>query len=279
MRTLPSRDVDQTNKVVRGMSKELIDSSDHDAVVDLFGHICDRTTALLASNDDWSLSGARAAQYTIDVEIDAVCLRMLHDAGLAVLSEETGVTAPSRVHDTATVVVVDPLDGSTNASIGLPWCATALCQVTDGVPMVAMVSNLRTGTRYSAIRGQGATRNGDPISASPTPTPSLADAIIAVNARPPSDFRPRQFRAMGATALDIVAIAGGGGFDGSVDFDDDMIGVWDYLAAVMILREAGGVAQDALGRELVTLDHAARRRPVAAGSQQLLDELLAACRR
>ena len=40
--------------------------------------------------------------------------------------------------------------------------------------------------------------------------------------------------------------------------------MWDYLAAVMIVREAGGVAADALGRELVTLDHDARRRPVTA---------------
>jgi myo-inositol-1(or 4)-monophosphatase len=79
---------------------------------------------------------------------------------------------------------------------------------------------------------------------------------------------------MGATALDIVSVAGGGGFDGSIDFDDDKIGVWDYLASVLILEEAGGVAADALGRDLVTLDHRARRRPVTASSPQLLAELL-----
>ena len=30
-------------------------------------------------------------------------------------------------------IVVDPLDGSTNAALGLPWCATALCLVVAGV--------------------------------------------------------------------------------------------------------------------------------------------------
>lgn len=241
----------------------------------LFGSICDRTAAILAANADWSMSGVRDSQYAIDVEIDATCLDMLHDAGLAVLSEESGVTAPDGVPVAPVpeaIVVVDPLDGSTNASLGLPWCATALCLVVDGVPEAAMVANLRTGDRFAAIRGAGSFHNG--VSITVHAAPSLERSIIAVNARPPATFRPAQYRSMGATALDIASVAGGGGFDGSIDFDHDKIGVWDYLAAVMILSEAGGVAADALGRELVTLDHAARRRPVAAGSPELLAELL-----
>lgn len=252
-----------------------VDPTDADAVLSLFGVICDRAATLLETNTDWEMSGARESQYAIDVEIDHTCLAMLHAAGLAVLSEESGVTTPDdAAQDSvpAAIVVVDPLDGSTNASLGLPWCATALCLVVNGVPEVAMVSNLRTGERFSAIRGRGATRNGAPISAAAAPT--LEGAIVAVNARPPLAFRPAQYRCMGATALDIASVAGAGGFDGSIDFDDDQIGVWDYLAAVMILREAGGVAADALGRELITLDHAARRRPVTARSEELLAELL-----
>ncbi|MGB3737571.1 MAG: inositol monophosphatase family protein [Ilumatobacter sp.] len=252
-----------------------VDPADAESVLGLFASICDRAAAILSDNRDWSMSGARETQYAIDVAIDAACLDMLHQAGFAVLSEESGITAPNGDADVATtaVVVVDPLDGSTNASLGLPWCATALCLVIDGIPAVAMVTNLATGVRYSAIRGRGATCDGQAMVASVGP--ALHDAIIAVNARPPAEFRPAQFRCMGATALDIASVAGGGGFDGSVDFDDDKIGVWDYLAAVMILREAGGVAADALGRDLMTLDHAARRRPVTASSVSLLEELLA----
>ncbi len=251
-----------------------VDPSDGDAVLALFGSICERTAALLAANDDWSGSGERDGQYTVDVDIDASCLAMLHAAGLAVLSEESGWTGPGAGDGSTHVAVVDPLDGSTNAALGLPWCATALCLVSNGVPTVAMVANLRTGDRYSAVRGAGAQHNGHPIHVGPGR--SLTDSIIAVNARPPTSFRPAQYRSMGATALDIVSVADERGFDGTVDFDDDRIGVWDYLAAVTILTEAGGEAADALGRELVTLDHGARRRPVTATSRSLLDELLAA---
>jgi myo-inositol-1(or 4)-monophosphatase len=52
--------------------------------------------------------------------------------------------------------------------------------------------------------------------------------------------------------------------------------VWDYLASVLILEEAGGCAIDALGRDLTVLEHAARRTPIAASSRSLLDVLLAA---
>lgn len=249
----------------------IVDPADRAGVLHLFERICDRTALILAGNADWSMSGHRDSQYSIDVEIDVACLEMLHAAGLAVLSEESGVTG-RRVDPSRPLVVVDPLDGSTNASLGLPWCATALCLVVDRVPQVAMVANLRTGTRYTAVRGQGATRDG--VSIGVAAAPALSGAIVAVNARPPDSFRPAQYRSMGATALDIAAVAGEGGFDGSIDFDDDKVGVWDYLASVLIVEEAGGVAADALGRDLVVLDHTARRRPVTATSQALLDQLL-----
>jgi len=276
MRTLPSRGVDRPNDAPTSSAASAVDPSDSAAVLTLFGSICDRTADLLSANEDWSASGERTGQYSLDVAIDAACLDMLHGAGFAVLSEESGLTGSTDGDVPEHLVVVDPLDGSTNAALGLPWCATALCLVSNGVPTVAMVANLRTGTRYSAVLGAGAERDGQPIAVGPTSR--LADAIIAVNARPTASFRPAQYRSMGATALDIASVAAVDGFDGSIDFDDDRIGVWDYLAAVMIVREAGGVAADALGRDLVTLDHDARRRPVTAGSQPLLDELLAAAR-
>ncbi len=43
------------------------------------------------------------------------------------------------------MVVIDPLDGSTNASRGVPWFATALCLVDDDGPAVALVANQAIG--------------------------------------------------------------------------------------------------------------------------------------
>ena len=50
--------------------------------------------------------------------------------------------------------------------------------------------------------------------------------------------------------------------------------MWDYIGATLVVREAGGVVVDALGRDLVVLDHTARRTPVAATTTALLDGLL-----
>jgi fructose-1,6-bisphosphatase/inositol monophosphatase family enzyme len=101
----------------------------------------------------------------------------------------------------------------------------------------------------------------------------LDDAVIAISGLAGHHYGWRQFRAMGASALDICAVASGS-FDGFVDMSPDAHGAWDYLGAALVVREAGGVVVDALGRDLVVLDHAARRTPVAATSQVLLDALL-----
>jgi fructose-1,6-bisphosphatase/inositol monophosphatase family enzyme len=55
----------------------------------------------------------------------------------------------------------------------------------------------------------------------------------------------------------------------------DAHGVWDYLAAVVICTEAGGVAVDAFGRDLLALDPHERRTPVVAANPLLLEEILA----
>ena len=64
--------------------------------------------------------------------------------------------------------------------------------------------------------------------------------------------------------------------DGYVDCSRDAHGSWDYLGGMLVCQEAGAVVADALGRDLVTLDHDARRTPVAAATPELLVELIAA---
>ncbi|MDX2379519.1 MAG: inositol monophosphatase [Acidimicrobiia bacterium] len=241
--------------------------------LELFGKISDACAAILAVNEDWGLSGERDTQYSVDLLVDAACVPLLLAAGYSVLSEESGLQHPPSGTTSQGVVVVDPLDGSTNASLGLPWCNTALCLVEEGVPTVAMVTNLVTGERFTAVRGLGATRDGVPISVG-APVP-LSEAIIAGNGVPSHRWGWRQFRAMGAAALDICTVAGGG-FDGYVDMTPGEHGVWDYIAGLLIVEEAGGIAVDAFGRELVVVDPHALRAPVVASNRELLDELLAA---
>jgi fructose-1,6-bisphosphatase/inositol monophosphatase family enzyme len=105
------------------------------------------------------------------------------------------------------------------------------------------------------------------------PVGDIGDAIVAVSGVPSHHFGWRQFRAMGASALDICAVARGA-FDAFADLSLDAHGVWDYAGAMLVVQEAGGVVVDALGRDLIVLDHDARRTPVAASSQALLDVVL-----
>lgn len=249
----------------------LISTADQ-TTLDLFALICERTSEVVRATADWGASGLRDGQYNVDIEVDAVCVALLLGAGYDVLSEESGIQR-AQGSDGRSIVVCDPLDGSTNASLGLPWCATALCLVVDGEPHVAMVTNLVTGDQYTAVKDRGANRNGRPILVC-AQTP-LDEAIVAMNGLPAEHWGWRQFRAMGAAALDIAAVARGG-FDGYVDTTTDSHGVWDYLASVLILEEAGGTAIDAEGRDLTVLEHEARRTPIVASNRALLDVLLAA---
>lgn len=221
--------------------------------------------------EDWGPSGLRDTQYNSDVAADAAALGVLDRAGVGVLSEESGLRRAS----SSLLVVVDPLDGSTNAERGLPWYATSLCAVDADGPLAALVVNLASGERFSAVRGAGALRNGESISSS-TCT-SLVRAFVGLSGLPPRHLGWRQFRAYGASALDLCAVACGV-LDAFIDCSPSAHGVWDYLGGLLICQEAGAVVTDAHGRDLLVRDPLLRRTPVAAAGADLLDEILAARR-
>ncbi len=232
-----------------------------------------RVAEVLRANTNWGASGVRHGQYAVDLAADAACLEVFYEAGYRVLSEESGVTGPPGSED-APIVVVDPLDGSTNASRGVPWYATAMCLVDADGPAVAMVANHPTGERWVGVRGGGAERNGVPVRVSGQT--ELAHALVGASGLPRRHFGWAQFRAMGASAPDICLVAGGvtdAWFDTGA-----WHGVWDYLASVLIVTEAGGAVAEVGGDELTVLDHTARRGPVVAATPELLAVILAELR-
>lgn len=222
---------------------------------------------LMARPDSSRDRGERPGQYRIDLVADDAALEVLRAAGVGILSEESGLEDSGN----ELVVVVDPVDGSTNASRGIPWYATSLCAVDARGPRVALVSNLATGTTYRAVRGGGATCDGRAISASSAR--SIPESLLVLNGHVPRHLGWRQYRSLGATALDLCSVADGR-VDGTLDVGN-ALGPWDYLGAMLVLSEAGGGMVDAEGRELVVLDHDARRSPVAAGTPELLEALRA----
>jgi myo-inositol-1(or 4)-monophosphatase len=239
-------------------------------VLDLLDEAAAAVVDALARLDDWGPTGTRAGQYRSDLVADQAAVRVLDAAGVGVLSEESGLHGGER----DVIVVLDPVDGSTNAARGIPWFATSLCAVDRDGAAAAVVVNLADGTRFDAVRGGGARCDGSALR--PSGCGALDAAIIALSGYPPHDFGWRQFRALGAVALDLCAV-GAGWFDAYVDCSADAHGVWDYLGGMLVCAEAGASVADAFGRDLVVRDDvSARRTPVAAGTAALFDQALAA---
>jgi myo-inositol-1(or 4)-monophosphatase len=229
-------------------------------------------SSALEGLEDWGPSGARADQYLSDVAADAAVLEVLDRAGFGAFSEETGLHHPDR----PIRVVVDPVDGSTNASRGLPWWATSLCALDGDGPLAAVVANQATGTRFWAWRGGGAHCDGRPVA--PTACSTLGRAIVGFSGYPRRYVGWSQYRSLGAAALDICAVACGS-LDAFIDCAPQSLAPWDYLGAMLVCSEAGVPVVDAEGRDLVVREGAERRTVVAAATAPLLAEAVSARRR
>lgn len=242
---------------------------DIDRLRGLLDESADRVAGVLAATSDWDVNDPERGQYRVDLEADGAAVPVLVEGGLGVLSEESGRHHPDR----ALTAVVDPLDGTTNASRGLPWYATSICVVDGRGPLVALVVDHVHGHRFRATRDAGATRDDRPIG--PAEPVGLGDAVVGLSDLPPHRLGWGQYRTFGALALDLCAVADGR-LDAYIDCGVDAHGPWDYLGGLLVCREAGGSVDDAYHRDLVALGHGDRRTPVAASTPALQAECRAA---
>lgn len=211
----------------------------------------------------------RPGQYAIDLLADAAVLRVLHELPIAVVSEESGVSGD---RSSPIVVVVDPVDGSSNAARDLPYWATSLCALDAGGPLAALVINQATGVAHRAVRGEGAFRDGVRMTASPTT--EVEQSVVALSGLPGMILPWKQFRVLGSAALALCDVAAGA-IDGFLDVSS-WHAPWDYLGGVLMCSEAGASVADARGRALDTADGTARRQVLAAGTPELLASLMRA---
>jgi myo-inositol-1(or 4)-monophosphatase len=216
-------------------------------------------------------SGHRVGQYALDVVADEAALVVLHRAGVGVLSEESGLVLTAADE----VVIIDPVDGSTNASRGVPWYATSLCLVDADGPAAALVVNQATGVRYWAERDAGAWCDG--VQLTPSGCTDVGSSIIGLNGLPPAHLGYAQSRVFGAVALDLCQVAAGV-LDGYIDCIVDAHGAWDFAGGTLICAEAGAPVVDLWDRDLFTVTHESRRTPVAAATPELLATLVDARR-
>ena len=242
---------------------------DDDVLLEVMDEAVAAVRRALDQVTDWGPSGRKPGQYHLDLAADSAAIEVLERAEVGILSEETGLRYPER----ELWVALDPVDGSTNASRHLPWYATSLCVLDAEGPRLALVVNQATGDRFQAVRGEGATLNGNPVG--PTECSALDDAVVGVTSCPPKPIGYRQVRALGAAALDICSVASGA-LDAYIDFSRSSHGPWDYLAAILVCAEAGAHVAEANGQDFVTRESGDRRAPVAAATRALLEEALSA---
>lgn len=177
--------------------------------------------------------------------------------------------SPNALADDGLAFIVDPLDGTTNFLHGYPEYAVSIGAARDGEIIAAVVVNVPLGERFTALRGEGAWREGRPIRVSAITDPGRALIGTGFPFKHP-DTLPlwqRQFgkimlttagvRRAGAAALDLCDVACGR-FEA---FWELRLAPWDFAAGLLIVHEAGGLVTDLDGRQ-VPLAHG----PIVAGN-------------
>jgi myo-inositol-1(or 4)-monophosphatase len=240
---------------------------DEQALLSICGEVVDAVTDSLEGVKDWEREGEREGQYGIDLLADAAALAILDREGLGVLSEESGL----RRGDADLVAVIDPVDGSTNASRRVPWYACSICIIDRRGPLVSTVANLASGIRYTAVRGGGAFKDG--VAIAPSGCSDLGDALVVLSGYPRTRMAWSQYRVFGAAALDMCAVAEGM-VDAFATVGRSALGAWDYMGAMLVCTEAGAAVGEVNGLELVTTEHSDRRAAVAAATPGLLGQVV-----
>ncbi len=185
-----------------------------------------------------------------DEQIDRLISTRISEAypSHAILSEErTTIYDPK---DTFTWVV-DPLDGTTNFTHGLPIWGVSIALLHNGHPVIGVLDFPLLNEQYQAALGQGATRLGVLIATSPI-TQADDEQFIVKCTRTERLYRlttPLKPRILGSAAYHLCKVADGTALAGI----ETTPKVWDLAAAWLIVREAGGVVVTAAGEPIFPL--------------------------
>jgi myo-inositol-1(or 4)-monophosphatase len=155
--------------------------------------------------------------------------------------------------------IIDPLDGTTNFAHGIPHFCVSIAYAHHGDVKMGLVYDPIRKESFYAIPGHGAFLNDMKIGVSRCD--ALDKSVIAtgfyydrgalmektletVHALFKQNIR--DIRRTGSAALDMCWVACGR-FDGYFEY---RLFPWDFSAAMLIVREAGGVCVDKTGRPL-----------------------------
>ena len=152
------------------------------------------------------------------------------------------------------VWIIDPIDGTTNYIHGLPMCCISIALWSSKEPLVGVIYSPALDMLFTAKKGNGAYLNGQRIRVSEQKNLSNAfggfgwgrDEGAAAKNFPKLIKVVQKMRTLGSTALEMCFVA-----MGSYDFQfQAQIKIWDFAAAAIIVKEAGGKVTDHFGKSL-----------------------------
>ena len=162
--------------------------------------------------------------------------------------------------------IIDPLDGTTNFTHGLPIFAISVALVKRKELSLGIVYDVMKDECFHATKGNGAYLNHVPIHISKVN--SLEKSLLATGFPYYNFDQMKQYlsildecmqqthglRRMGSAAIDLVYTACGR-FEGFFEYN---LNAWDVAAGALIVQEAGGIVTDfkgggdfLFGREIV----------------------------
>ncbi|MEZ4845726.1 MAG: inositol monophosphatase family protein [Bdellovibrionota bacterium] len=159
------------------------------------------------------------------------------------------------------VWIIDPLDGTTNFSHGVPHFAVSIGFRENSQNQFGIVYQPVTHEMFIAHRGQGSFLNGEKINVSKTKeiNRSLIVTGFAYDRRDSVQNNLSEFcliemscqdvRRFGAATLDLCYVACGR-FDG---YWEHKLSAWDIAAGMLIVEEAGGTVTDFAGKRIEDL--------------------------
>lgn len=180
-----------------------------------------------------------------------------------IIDEEAGVIDNGSDY----TVVIDPIDGTSNFANALPFFGVFIGILRHSTPVAGAIGLPAFGDIYTAEKGKGAFRNGEPLHVGDVN--ELKNALVAYGIdghqeRP--DSTHAEIRLLGDivlavrnlrssnSAFDIAAVA-----DGRYGlFLNQTTKIWDNVAAHIVIEEAGGLYTDFWGNPIDYTDALAR---------------------
>lgn len=192
----------------------------------------------------------RKADHSLVTEADIAADRLIKDAiqerypDDQILSEELHpryTPGDSSIHEKKAVWIVDPLDGTTNFSLGLHYWGVLIARIVSGLPQIAVMNFPRLNELYTAERGQGAYLNEAHIQVMP-PDPDRPWTFFSCCSRTHSLYNisiPYKTRILGSAGYSLCAVAHGTAL---ISFEATAK-IWDISAGWLLVHEAGGVIE------------------------------------